>query len=217
MLGQNNPGANFCRGTAEALGEPAVRVFRIAGLLPRLEEEEEEREELLELYERTGNEHKFKQDSGMTFEEVYQFALGDYFIPFIKNLAGELDREDFVELVQKTASDSAAVQGKELAESLPSNDFEAWTAWTEEFTEHWKNALTTEIVENTDTALKIKVTECLWAKTFREADGADIGYAMHCHTDYAMCQAFNPKIRMIRTKTLMQGDEYCDHRWVWEE
>jgi len=68
-------------------------------------------------------------------------------------------------------------------------------------------------VEDSETAHEIRVTECLWAKTFREAGAAAIGYAVVCHGDYAECQAFNPHIRMIRTKTLMQGDDCCNHRW----
>jgi len=53
--------------------------------------------------------------------------------------------------------------------------------------------------------------------TFREEDAADIGYATHYHVHYAAATAFNPKIRMYRTKTLMEGHDYCDHKWVWEE
>lgn len=77
--------------------------------------------------------------------------------------------------------------------------------------------MTSELVEDTDHAREIKVTECLWAKTLRELNPADIGYAAIYHGDYAYCQGFNPKIRMIRSKTLMQGDDCCNHRWVWEE
>ena len=40
---------------------------------------------------------------------------------------------------------------------------------------------------------------------------------MVCHQVFAMCRAFNPKIGMIRNKTLMQGDDCCNHRWVLEE
>lgn len=152
----------------------------------------------------------------MSFEEVYGFAYTN-FISLIRNLAGELDREDFVELLQRASSDAAAAEERKLAESLPSNDFEAWTDTLREPDRFWRHVLTTQVVEDTEKAFEVKITECLWAKTFREADAADIGYAVICHPDYAYCQAFNPKIRMIRTKTLMQGDEYCNHRWVWED
>ena len=76
--------------------------------------------------------------------------------------------------------------------------------------------LTLEIVEDTPQAVEVKVTECLWAKTFREMGAAEIGYSLICYRDYADCQGFNPSITMIRSKTLMQGDDYCNHRFVWE-
>jgi len=63
---------------------------------------------------------------------------------------------------------------------------------------------------------EIRVTECLWAKTFRDAKAGDIGYATICYQDYAMSQGFSSKLKMIRSKTLMQGHDYCNHRWVWE-
>ena len=165
--------------------------------------------------EKKSNDQKFKQDSGMTFEEVYGFAYRS-FISIIQNLAGELNREDFIELVQKAASDASAANTGRWAASLPENHFKAWTDSMREQDRFWKHVLTLEVVEDTDTAFEVKITECLWAKTFRGAGAADVGYATICHPDYAMCQAFNPKIRMIRTKTLMQGDECCNHRWVWE-
>ena len=37
-----------------------------------------------------------------------------------------------------------------------------------------KHVLTVEIVEDTPQAIEVKVTECLWAKTFREMEAADI-------------------------------------------
>lgn len=60
------------------------------------------------------------------------------------------------------------------------------------------------------------MTECLWAATFRAAGAEDIGYATICHPDFATTTAFNPRMRMIRTKTLMQGHDCCNHRWVME-
>ena len=80
----------------------------------------------------------------------------------------------------------------------------------------WSHVLSMKRVESTPTAVEVRVTECLWVSTFRAADAADIGYACICHPDFASTTAFNPKMRMIRTKTLMQGHEYCNHRWIME-
>ena len=92
-----------------------------------------------------------------------------------------------------------------------------FTDWARNPNQYWEQRLTFEVVEDSEMAFEIKVTECIWATTFREANAQDIGYATVCHQDFAMCRAFNPKIGMIRSKTLMQGDDCCNHRWVWEE
>jgi hypothetical protein len=81
----------------------------------------------------------------------------------------------------------------------------------------YQGALTYEIVEDSPDAFEVKILECLWARTFRDADAADIGYACICHPDYALAEGFNPRMKMIRTKTLMQGHDCCNHRWVVEE
>ena len=76
--------------------------------------------------------------------------------------------------------------------------------------------LTLKVVEDTPEAYEVKSTEGLWAQTFRAKGAAEIGYALRCHRDYADCWGFNPKITLIRSKTLMQGDDCCNHRFVWE-
>jgi hypothetical protein len=80
----------------------------------------------------------------------------------------------------------------------------------------YEGALTIEMVEDSTNAMEVKITECLWARTFREAGGSDIGHACICHPDYTFAEGFNSQVRMIRTKTLMQGHDCCNHRWVVE-
>ena len=72
-----------------------------------------------------------------------------------------------------------------------------------------------EIVENMDTAYELKVTECIWASTFLAAKAGDIGYASVCIGDYTWAEGFNPKIKLVRDKTLMQGHDICNHRYIW--
>jgi hypothetical protein len=79
----------------------------------------------------------------------------------------------------------------------------------------WEPMLNMKVVEDTETAFELKVSECLVATVFRDANAADIGYAHVCWGDYAWAEGFNPKIKMVRDKTLMQGDKYCNHRYIW--
>jgi len=165
---------------------------------------------------KTSDKHKFLEDTGMTFQEVFDFAYKGS-ISLMQNLANELGEDHFIEIIKKAASESALREGQNKAKSLPSNDFPAFKVCEIGHNHFMEHALTLDAVEDTERALEIKVTECLWAKTFRESDASDIGYAALCHSDFAFCKAFNSKIRMIRSKTLMQGDSYCNHRWIWEE
>lgn len=80
----------------------------------------------------------------------------------------------------------------------------------------FQHTLVYEIVEDSPQAFAFRISQCLWAKTFREEDAADIGYAAICHPDFAVARAFNPKLKLIRTKTLMRGHDCCNHRYVME-
>ena len=159
--------------------------------------------------------HKFSEDSNMTFQEVFDFAFKSL-IPVLQGLAKELGEDNFLEALRKVASECALRAEQDAARQLPSNDFAAFNASMREPSHFAKHILTLEIVEDTPQAVEVKVTECLWAKTFREMEAAELGYSLICHRDYADCQGFNPKITMIRSKTLMQGDDCCNHRFVWE-
>ena len=161
------------------------------------------------------DQHKFLEDSGMSFQEVFDLAFKEFYIPIMKSLANEIGKDEFIETLKKARSELGKKEGQDLAKSLGKNDPAALAASVKE-NELYNNVLTYDIVEETDKALEFKITECLWAKAFREADAADIGYAGICHGDYALAPAFNPEMKMIRTKTLMQGHDCCNHRYVLE-
>lgn len=69
------------------------------------------------------------------------------------------------------------------------------------------------IEEQTPAHLKMCVTRCLWADMFRKLDAAELGYALYCASDYGYCEGLNPNITFTRTKTIMQGDDCCDHTY----
>jgi hypothetical protein len=105
---------------------------------------------------------------------------------------------------------------REQLKTNPKNDLATWTADLRNATPLYKNTLTFQVVQDTPTAVEARITECLWAKTFRETDAADIGYACLCNTESAALKGFNPKIKLNFTKTLMQGQDCCNPRYVME-
>jgi len=160
---------------------------------------------------------KFLADSRMTFKEVYQSSYQG-FIASMLALGQDLGRDKLVEMLKNASSRAAAEGTRKTAPPPPKNTLAAFLAgMTDPKTSRlWDHVLTRATVEESERVYELRITECLWAQTFRDADAADIGYACICHTDFAAASAFNPKMKLIRTRTLMQGDSHCNHRWVVE-
>lgn len=164
---------------------------------------------------KTTTPHKFEADSGMSFQEVFDFAYSGL-IPVLHGLSREFGEDRFFQALEKIVFQCSLTAAQDSVRGLPSNDFSAYTAPMRAPSRFAKNILSVEIVEDLPQAMQVQVSECLWAKVFRELGAAEIGYSLICHRDYASCQGFNPRIKLVRTKTLMQGDDCCDHRFVWE-
>lgn len=158
--------------------------------------------------------HKFNQDAGLTYEQVFQFAYVNALIPFLRGFGEGMDAEEFLELLRDIGSDRIRERVAQLAPQLPNNDLATFTAAIVGPNSRNANVLTGEVVESSEDVCELRITECLWAKTFIDAGAADLGLACICFPDYAAIEAFNPEFEMVRDKTLMEGDDCCNHRYV---
>ncbi len=145
-----------------------------------------------------------------TFRQLQRIQL---MIPMdlAKYLTRNLGRDKGLELLKAYATETSTRDAREVAEQMKGNDFAALKKLFSP--QEYQNRLVMEVTESTDRVHQLKVTECLWARTCLDAKAGEEGYAMICHGDYAFARAFNPKIEMVRDKTLMQGDAYCNHRY----
>ncbi len=160
--------------------------------------------------------HKFDQpfDRKLTFKQFFAMRYRES-IDLAKALVEELGKEKTIALLKKHTAARMREAGQAQAKRSPDTNFSTYVA-TFKDPERYKNTLTMDIVEDTDKAFELKVTECLWAKTYLDADAGDIGFASVCFGDYAWAESFNPQIKMVRDKTLMEGAPICNHRYIWE-
>lgn len=158
--------------------------------------------------------HKFEQEfqRKLTIKQFYAVQYGE-FIRFAKALEKEMGKDKFIEFLKKATVERMTQTGQNHAKNSPDNSFKTYVSTFRP--PRYKDVLTHEVVEDTETAFELKVTECIWAKTFLDAKAGDIGFAHICYGDYTWAEAFNPKIKMVRDKTLMQGHELCNHRYIW--
>ena len=69
-----------------------------------------------------------------------------------------------------------------------------------------------EIIEEKVDSVKFRFTNCPWANAFRAIGKPEIG-KFFCDADGPLAAAFNKNIKFEITKTLMEGDEYCNHHY----
>ena len=81
----------------------------------------------------------------------------------------------------------------------------------------FRNIISLTYPHESITELSLHITKCLYAEVFKELKAEELGYLMVCNPDHAYAQTCHPQIKLRRSKTLMQGDSYCDHKWHWEE
>jgi hypothetical protein len=143
---------------------------------------------------------KFSENSGMSYEQVFNFAYRDLIIPQLLAVSRQIGRDKFVGML-KGATDEVYSQT------------EIMKRWFANLPKEFPNSvLNLEVVENKPNLRIFKISKCLWAKTFREAEAADIGYAILCYGDDAAAKSNNEKLE--RETTLMQGHDCCLLKWT---
>ena len=115
-----------------------------------------------------------------------------------------------VEVVKQTTIQNS----KEQAEKMPIAKEKRNLQAVKDLFARIADDITYTWAEDRPEKIKAKVTRCRWAEEFKKAgvSGA-IGAALVCAFDYGFCAGFNPDMKFTRTKTIMQGDDHCDHTY----
>lgn len=78
------------------------------------------------------------------------------------------------------------------------------------------DALEIEVVVATDTRFDYNVTRCRYAETYHAMGLGKIGHLLSCNRDSVFCQGYDPRIKLERTQTIMQGASHCDFRYTFD-
>ncbi len=161
-----------------------------------------------------GEPHKFDAEFEQTTTQRRRVSEQQRsLIGFIKTLQTQIDEKELIRLLELYSAEVGRQVGAQQARNAPDTSFPTFVKAFRP--PNYANLLTHEIVEDTENAFQLRVTECVWASVYRDAGlGGEIGHAAVCNMDYHWPQAFNPSFRMERTKTLMQGHDHCNHRYI---
>jgi hypothetical protein len=78
-------------------------------------------------------------------------------------------------------------------------------------------ALEIEVTEETEKTFAFNVTRCRYAETYKAMGLGEIGHLLSCNRDGAFCEGYDPKLKLARSQTIMQGASHCDFKYTYEK
>jgi len=69
------------------------------------------------------------------------------------------------------------------------------------------------VLEKTETSYFFDVTRCPYYDKYKQLGLVEFGVAFSCCRDEPHARGFNPNLKLVRTKTLMEGGDCCDFRY----
>jgi len=162
---------------------------------------------------------EWKEKQEISLEKYFALRFADT-AKYAKLLIEELGEEKAYEILEKYALEEGKESGKELMSNrkpLTSKDDISdffHDLYSEPF---WDKCLEVEYLDESVDCFKYKVTKCIWAYTFSKLGASDFGFHTMCMGDYGIAKGLSPYVTLKRSKTLMQGDDFCDFVWYWGE
>lgn len=135
--------------------------------------------------------------------------------PIYEEMVQELGEESARRILGQAIRRNAIEQGRGLAEaSTQAPGIAAFAA----LLERWKanDALRMDTLEQSGERLDFNVTRCRYAEMYREMGLAEIGHLLSCNRDGALCEGYDPRLELTRTRTIMGGASHCDFRYQWK-
>ena len=126
----------------------------------------------------------------------------------IRAYSAELGSEKAIEIASVALKVDAEAAGVKAAESSGGNGIRELAhyireVWTKD------DALTINVLEYSECRLRFDVTRCRYAELYDKLGVKEFGFCLSCGRDEPFARGFNPRIRMERTHTIMEGDRVC--------
>jgi hypothetical protein len=134
-------------------------------------------------------------------------------VPLVKALQAELGEERANAIVRKALGDLYRKNGEKWWRKQGARNFgEKMASAFDGFAAG--DAMNYEVVKQTPDAFEINVTECRYAKFYKEIGAPELGFLLTCGADFPMAEGFGADVQLTRTQTIMQGASHCDFRYA---
>ena len=137
---------------------------------------------------------------------------------FASLIRGFINKVGYIKALEVTSAaieQDAILGGKMMAEKFGGNSMREMVQILKEV---WagEDALEYSILEQTNQRLSFDVTRCRYAELYERLGIKEFGCALSCSRDPSFIKSFNPRMKLFRTQTIMEGASRCDFRIVLE-
>jgi L-2-amino-thiazoline-4-carboxylic acid hydrolase-like protein len=137
-------------------------------------------------------------------------------VPLVKKLQAELGEERANAIVRRVLGDLYREYGEKWWRTQGARNFgEKMASAFDMFAAG--DALSYEVVKQAPDAFEVNVTECRYARFYKEIGAPELGFLLTCSADFPMTEGFGTDVQLTRTQTIMQGASHCDFRYVLRE
>jgi hypothetical protein len=124
-----------------------------------------------------------------------------------------MGKEKAMEVATAAVQADAMMAGKIMSEKYGGNSIKELgrivrEVWAED------DAMAIHNLEETERSLSFDVTRCRYAESYEKADMKELGFCFSCSRDEPFAKGFNPRMKLLRSQTIMQGSSLCDFRFV---
>jgi hypothetical protein len=131
--------------------------------------------------------------------------------PFVEAMAREFGRERVLAVLRQTIVEIAKQQGQELVHIQGGSTMNHFAAALPNWTKN--DALTIEVLSQSEDNLEFNVTRCRYAEMYRELGLEELGEVLSCNRDASLISGFSPETQFSRHQTILGGATHCDFRF----
>lgn len=132
-------------------------------------------------------------------------------VPVIRTVSKKIGRNEALKILKEVNEQEAFQRGQSLKKKEVQNGIAELAREVASWGEGGKWEM--DILEQTPTTYFFNVVQCPYYEKYRELGLLDFGVELSCCRDKPFAEGFNSRLKLVRSKTIMEGDEYCDFRY----
>ncbi|MES9906530.1 MAG: L-2-amino-thiazoline-4-carboxylic acid hydrolase [Sedimenticola sp.] len=131
--------------------------------------------------------------------------------PIIEIVSKKIGKEEALEVLKEVNQQEAFKRGQSTIRTAGFSTIEELVKDVSTWGDggEWK----IEILEETSTTYYFNVHRCLYYEKYKELGLEKIGVQLSCCRDEPFARGLDPKLRLSRTQTIMEGANFCDFRY----